>query len=104
MSASMFSSANVKSGPSVGKRRIPRQSTGGSPGCPSTAPGMARLVAVVRWFDRTPREVTRSLLRPRKVVAEGDYVALIMVGVYDNDTYDCKGDVAAAVKAFNKEV
>jgi len=39
-----------------------------------------------------------------KVVAEGDYVALIMVGVYDNDTYDCKGDVAAAVKAFNKEV
>lgn len=37
---------------------------------------MARLVAVVRWFDRTPREVTRSLLRPRKVVAEGDRVLL----------------------------
>ncbi|QCR18881.1 hypothetical protein C1N71_04980 [Agrococcus sp. SGAir0287] len=37
---------------------------------------MARLVAVVRWFDRTPREVTRSLLRPRKVVPEGDRVLL----------------------------
>ena len=31
---------------------------------------------MVRWFDRTPREVTRSLLRARTVVAEGDRVLL----------------------------
>lgn len=37
-----------------------------------------------------------------KVVTRGDFAALIMVGVYDNETYDCAGDVSAAVKAFNK--
>lgn len=31
---------------------------------------------VVKWFDRTPRDVTRSLLRPRRQVAEGDRVLL----------------------------
>lgn len=37
-----------------------------------------------------------------KVVTKGNYVALVMVGVYDNDRYDCEGDVDIAVKAFRK--
>ena len=35
-----------------------------------------------------------------KVVTEGNYVALIMVGINDDDGYDCAGDVAIAEKAF----
>lgn len=38
-----------------------------------------------------------------KVVSQGNFVALVMVGVSDGDgRYDCSGDVAAAVKAFNQ--
>lgn len=37
-----------------------------------------------------------------KVVTQGNFAALIMVGVYDGSDYDCSGDTAAAVSAFKK--
>lgn len=38
-----------------------------------------------------------------KVVSRGNFVALVMVGLAnEKDQYDCSGDVAAAVRAFNE--
>lgn len=42
--------------------------------------GARTLDSVVKWFDRTPRDVARSVLRPRRVVAEGDRVLLHELG------------------------
>lgn len=40
------------------------------------APGRPRLPDVVKWFDRTPRDVTRQLLRHHRVPVVGDRVLL----------------------------